>query len=150
MSDTNGAKPNCSFVLFCLVLHDMYMIFIQYLHGLHHFQSFEVIISRVFSPSRPTGWVWSSSRDVRPLFVCCLLSPSHAILPGEQRSSYGSKAVSQHGISTLKKIYNKKCKLLRLAISPVFGVFFFQLFCFLPFLTVLSCFPPFFQFFLQI
>ena len=37
-----------------------------------------------FSPNRPTGPIWSSSRDVRPL-----LSPSHTILSGEQRRSKG-------------------------------------------------------------
>ena len=31
------------------------------------------------------------------------LSPSHAILPEEQRRSQGNKAVSQRGITTLKK-----------------------------------------------
>ena len=35
------------------------------------------------------------------LFVCW--SPSHAILPGEQRGSHGSNAVSHRGIGTLKK-----------------------------------------------
>ena len=37
------------------------------------------------------------------LFVC--VSPSHAILPLEQKRSQGSKAVSHHGINTLKKCY---------------------------------------------
>ena len=50
------------------------------------------------------------------LYVC--LSPSHAILPGEQRRSQGSKAVLHRGISTLKKICIKKCISLRLAILP--------------------------------
>ena len=31
-----------------------------------------------FSPNRPTGLIWSRSRDVRP-YVCCILSPSDAI-----------------------------------------------------------------------
>ena len=58
----------------------------------------------MFSPNRPTGSICSSSRDVRPcVVICCLLSPSQAILPGEQRRSQGSKAVSYRGISTLKK-----------------------------------------------
>ena len=39
--------------------------------------------------------------------VCCLLSPSHAILPGEQRRSQGSKAVSHCGLSTLKNAHQE-------------------------------------------
>ena len=58
---------------------------------------------REFSPNRPTGSIWSSSYNVRP-YVCCILSPSHAILPGEQMRSQGSKAVSHRGICTLKKV----------------------------------------------
>ena len=34
-----------------------------------------------FSQNRPTGPIWSSRRDVRPVYVC-ILSPYHAILPG--------------------------------------------------------------------
>ena len=59
---------------------------------------------------------------VVPMFVSChvfLLSPSYAILPGEQRRSQGSKAVSHRGISTL--MYIKKCTSLRLAVSPLPG-----------------------------
>ena len=35
-----------------------------------------------FSLNRPTGPIWSSSCDIRP--YVCILSASHAILPGEQ------------------------------------------------------------------
>ena len=41
----------------------------------------------IFSPNRPTGPIRSSSRNVRPCCVCCLLTPSHAIfLRGPGRS----------------------------------------------------------------
>ena len=34
----------------------------------------------LFSPNRPTGPILSSNHDVRPFVVCCVLSPSHAII----------------------------------------------------------------------
>ena len=58
------------------------------------------------------GWVETNFHQLSPLgrfglevamSVRCCLSPSHAILPGEQRRSQRSKAVSYRGISTLKK-----------------------------------------------
>ena len=55
-----------------------------------------------FSLNRPTKQIRSSSCKVCPWGTCWLtLSPSHAILPGEQRRSEGSKAVSHRGLSTL-------------------------------------------------
>ena len=70
-------------------------------------------ITLQFSPNRPTGPIRFSSCDVR--VPVCVLSPSHVILPGEQRRSQRSKAVLHRSISTLKKMYIKKCPSLQLA-----------------------------------
>ena len=64
------------------------------------------------SLNRPTGPIRSISRKVCPWRGD--LSPFHAILPGEQRRSNGGTAVSHRGLSTLKKMYIKKCTSLRL------------------------------------
>ena len=51
-----------------------------------------VNITLEYSPNRPTGPIWSSSRNVRPLL--CLLSPSHhsdlryAILSGTTNKQF--------------------------------------------------------------
>ena len=62
----------------------------------------------LFSRNRPTGPIQSCSRNVCPWLDG--MSPSHAILPGEQRRSQGIKAVSHCGISTLKNCTSKKSK----------------------------------------
>ena len=60
-----------------------------------------------FSPNWPTGLIQSSSSKVS-LSVCVsvCLSPSHAILPGEQRRCQGSKAGLHRGITTSRNVHN--------------------------------------------
>ena len=59
-------------------------------------------LTTYISLNRPTGPIHSSSRNVRPL----LLFPFYMHLPGEQRRSQGSKAISHCGIHNLKKMYH--------------------------------------------
>ena len=70
-------------------------------------------IFKYFSPNRPTGPIWSRSRDARVL----LLSPSHAILPGEQRRSLGSKAISYQASVPWKNVPS-----LQLSVSAHAGI----------------------------
>ena len=55
-----------------------------------------------FSPNRPLGRF--GLVVVMSVCVSVCLSPSHAIVPGEQRRSQGSKSVSHRGIDTLKNV----------------------------------------------
>ena len=83
----------------------------------------EVTQARGFLPNRLTGPIRSSSRKVCPWLGT--LSPSHTILPGEQRRSQGRKAVSHRGISTLKNVHPKMCIIMtgNLALFSGFSTF---------------------------